>query len=287
MNDQWHRTFANQARAQDVSDVLDPAYKPSTPAEKDLFQEKQKYLYAVLESKVETAKGKAIIRKYESDFNAQKVYEELTEHHLNSTKAALTSTKILSYITSAKLGDGSWNGTTENFILNWQEQVRQYERLVPLSGHFSNEQKLSMLQTAVHPIQELRQVKATAALLKAHTQKDLDYEAYSTLLLSAAADYDSKHMANKGKRMIYAHDVMDHDEDDYNDVSYDIGSFDIDTPVDTIQAFATKFSPRLGSHGVNDRVRMPKDKWLNLDQKTKDLWDQIDDKHKSIILGYT
>jgi hypothetical protein len=31
---------------------------------------------------------------------------------------------------------------------------------------------------------------------------------------------------------------------------------------------------------------MPKDKWLNLDQKTKDLWDQIDDKFKSIILGY-
>jgi hypothetical protein len=32
---------------------------------------------------------------------------------------------------------------------------------------------------------------------------------------------------------------------------------------------------------------MPKDKWLGLDQKTKDLWDKIDDKYKSIILGYT
>jgi hypothetical protein len=118
---------------------------------------------------------------------------------LNSTKAALTSTKILSYITSAKLGDGPWNGTTENFILNWQKQVCQYERLVPLSGHFSDEQKLSMLQTAVHPLQELHHVKATAALLKAHTQKDLDYEAYSTLLLSAATDYGSKHRLITGR----------------------------------------------------------------------------------------
>jgi hypothetical protein len=58
LNDQWHRTFANQARAQDVSDVLDPSYKPSTPAENDLFKEKPKYLYAVLVSKVEMAKGK-------------------------------------------------------------------------------------------------------------------------------------------------------------------------------------------------------------------------------------
>jgi hypothetical protein len=60
--------------------------------------------------------------------------------------------------------------------------------------------------------------------------------------------------------------------------------FDIDTSVDTIQAFASKSTPR---SGVKDKVRMPKDKWFGLDQKTKDLWDKIDDKYKSIILGYT
>jgi hypothetical protein len=75
----------------------------------------------------------------------------------------------------AKIGDGSWNGTAENSILNWQEQVCQYECMVPLSGDFSDEQKLSMLETAVHPLQELCQVKATAALLKSHTKKDFDY----------------------------------------------------------------------------------------------------------------
>jgi hypothetical protein len=41
--------FANQARAQDVSDVLNATYVPITTAENDLFQEKQKYLYAILE----------------------------------------------------------------------------------------------------------------------------------------------------------------------------------------------------------------------------------------------
>jgi hypothetical protein len=50
-----------------------------------------------------------------------------------------------------------------------------------------------MLQTAVHPLQELRQVKATAALLKVHTKQDIDYEAYTSLLLATASDYDSKH----------------------------------------------------------------------------------------------
>jgi hypothetical protein len=38
---------------------------------------------------------------------------------------------------------------------------------------------------------------------------------------------------------------------------------------------------------MNEKVHMPKDKWFGLDQHTKDLWDQIDDKYKSAILGYT
>jgi hypothetical protein len=32
---------------------------------------------------------------------------------------------------------------------------------------------------------------------------------------------------------------------------------------------------------------MPKDKWFGLYQKTKELWDPIDDKYKSVISGFT
>jgi hypothetical protein len=105
-------------------------------------------------------------------------------------------------------------------------------------------------------LQELHQVKATATLLKVHTKKDLDYEAYSSLLLSTASDYDSKHGVSKGKRQGYVHD-LEHDDDDIYDASYEMDPFDIDTPVDTIQAFASKFTPR---PGMKDKVRMPKDK---------------------------
>jgi hypothetical protein len=140
-----------------------------------------------------------------------------------------------------------------------------------------------MLQTAVHPLQELRQVKATSALLKVHAQKDLDYDAYSSLLLATASDYYSKHVVNKGTRQLYAHELI-HEEDDLYDASYEMDPFDIDTPVDTIQTFASKVTP---CPGIKEKVCMPKDKWFGLDQNTKDLRDKIDDKYKSIILGYT
>jgi hypothetical protein len=60
-----------------------------------------------LESNVETAKGKAIICKHERTFDVQKAYAELKEYHLKSTKASLNSIKIIGYIASAKIGDGS------------------------------------------------------------------------------------------------------------------------------------------------------------------------------------
>jgi hypothetical protein len=65
--------------------------------------------------------------------------------------------------------------------------------------------------------------------------------------LSTASDYDSKHVSGKGKRQIYAHE-LDHEEDDIYDASYEMDPFDIDTPIDTIQAFVSKFTSR---HGAN------------------------------------
>jgi hypothetical protein len=114
------------------------------------------------------------------------------------------------------MGDGSWNGTTENFILNWQEQMRLYERLVPTTDHFSDGQKRTMLQTAIHALKELRQVKAKAAMLKVHHGKDIGYEGYIYLLLSTASDYDSKNLVSKIKRQVYQHEMVDYDDDVIN-----------------------------------------------------------------------
>jgi hypothetical protein len=47
-NDQRNRSFANKARAQDVSAVLDASNAPSLPIDTALFQGNHKYLYAVL-----------------------------------------------------------------------------------------------------------------------------------------------------------------------------------------------------------------------------------------------
>jgi hypothetical protein len=60
--------------------------------------------------------------------------------------ALFGANKIMEYLTSARINDGSWHGSVENFIINWQNQFRLYERLVPTTSHYKEKQKLAMLQ---------------------------------------------------------------------------------------------------------------------------------------------
>jgi hypothetical protein len=102
------------AHAQDLSDVLNPLYVPQTTAAYDLCWKKPKFLYVVLEAKVETAKGKSIIRQYENTYDAQKAYEKLEEHHLTSNTAMFAANKIMEYLTTVRINNRSWHGTLEN-----------------------------------------------------------------------------------------------------------------------------------------------------------------------------
>jgi hypothetical protein len=59
--DAWQCSTIAQARAQDISEVLDATYVPNTPAAIELFLEKQKFIYAVFEKTLLTDKGKALV----------------------------------------------------------------------------------------------------------------------------------------------------------------------------------------------------------------------------------
>jgi hypothetical protein len=237
LNDDWHRSVEIQARAQGVGNVFDPSYKPSTPEEVALFREQQKYVYAVLEANVRTDRGRAIIRAHESTSDAQAAYAEILAHHRTSTKAQIYSADTLTYLTSTRLGTNDWQGSTESFILHWQNQAHILERLVDPTDKLTNSVLKTLLENAVHPIAELRQVKINATLQQTHTGQALTYQQYFPLLLSAAANYDAHVQAKRGKRQVLMHDssFMEQYEDQFG---YDTEDYDIDMPVDVIQANA-------------------------------------------------
>jgi hypothetical protein len=111
--------------------VLNPNYGPSTPQEQEMMQI---FIYAALENKVMTSKGKEIVRKYEHTRDAQKAYKELTQHHRLSTAAFLAARDIIGYLTSVAIGDGRLRGTTIEFVAHWTQQTNLYQMLIHTSG---------------------------------------------------------------------------------------------------------------------------------------------------------
>ena len=55
--------------------------------------------------------------------------------------------------------DDNYKGTTEQFVLHFDEQFRQLEEISDPSEHFPAQIKLQLLQNAVRPINDLRMVE--------------------------------------------------------------------------------------------------------------------------------
>jgi len=294
-----------QAYAQDVYDALNPSYKPPA-AEKNLFEVKQRFMYAVFEKILQTDKGKALVRTHEKAADAQKIFDELCKDALRSTHSSIDSSRLFSYITSVRIDDGLWNGTAHIFILHWQDQVHLFESLDDTTAHFNPEQKLHRLQNVVHLLDELGQVKNQADQLQAAHGKFISYESYCNLLLSAASNYDAQ-FAPKGraghtiakapKRNMYAHDMADYGDDDSTSDACNLDSHIVDLianvhkqhskdpKFNTNGSFSKSRTSKFNRNGIFPKPCLSSQQWHSLQPEARATWDLLPDEAKAIILG--
>ena len=68
---------------------------------------------------------------------------------------------------------------------------RLYESIVDKKDYFSDTQKRTILENAVSPLKALRAVKDQADQFKTQLNKTLDYKEYSSLVTSAASNYNT------------------------------------------------------------------------------------------------
>jgi hypothetical protein len=135
----------------------------------------------------------------------------------------MSSRDLLTYITSSRLGDGNRKGGTHGYILNWQDQLRKYQDLIPTKDHFSADLKHVMLENAVSQAPELRAIKTQADHARTQSGQHLTYTQYCALLSYAAQQYDDQFAQSNLKtktRRVDQHDMHDYDP-----------SFDIDLDV--------------------------------------------------------
>ena len=129
--------------------------------------------------------------------------EGFQEHMKSSFKGASEKRRLTQYVTNTILDD-NYKGTTEQFVLHFNEQFRQLEEISEESEHFPLQIKLQLLQNAVRPINDLRIVETLDEFQSITTgygrSSSLKYQTYYDLLINACVRYDRTKKANVAKR---------------------------------------------------------------------------------------
>ena len=210
----FKRSLFIVAKTHECSEVLDPNYTPgSEPKEEELFEAKQTFMFSVFNTNLQTDIGKTIVRRHLASTDAQAAWKELSEHMRTSSKGASEKRRLTQYVTNTVLDD-NFKGTTEQFVLHFNEQFRQFEEISEDDERLPPTVKLTLLQTAVRSINDLRIVQTLdefQSTTHGHGSfTSLSYDTYYDLLINACVRYDKTKKANIGKRRnVFATNIDD------------------------------------------------------------------------------
>ena len=147
--------------------------------------------------------GKTIVRRHLTTTDTQAVWRELSEHMRTSSMGASDKRRLTQYLTNTVLDD-NFKGTTEQFVLHFTEKFRQLDEISDESEKHLPTVKLTLLQTAVRSINDLRIVETLdefQSITHGHgSSTSLSYQTYYDLLINASVRYDKTEKANIGKR---------------------------------------------------------------------------------------
>ena len=131
--------------------------------------------------------------------HAQAVWMDYQEHIENSSRGASEKRRLTQYVTNTVLDD-NFKGTTEQFVLHFNEQFRQLDEISAASELFSPAVKLILLQNAVRGISDLKVVETLdefQCTMQGHEKStNIKYETYFDFLISPCVRYDKTHKAN-------------------------------------------------------------------------------------------
>ena len=253
------------AKSHECEQGLESDYTPSN-AEKDLFEAKQIFMFSVFDKHLLTDMWKTIVRKYVYTTDAQSVWKVFHDLMKSSSKGASEKRRLTQYVTNTTLDD-NYKGTTEQFVLHFNEQLRQLDEISDPAEHFPPQIKLQMLQNAVRSIDDLRIVEKLDQFQSITTRygrsASLKYQTYYDLLINAYVRYDRTKKANIAKRGHIYQTSSTPDNDGFNDeIPYETPGRDpymgIDTPSDEFyNIHTTQYVPPMSARHKH-QPRLPK-----------------------------
>ena len=166
-----------------------------------------------------------------------------------SSKGASEKRKLTHYLTNIVL-DSQFRGTTQQFVLHFNEQFRRLDDLTDKSERMPESIKMALLQNAIKDIPQLSIVETldeyTSTTCGDGSFTHLNYSSYYNLLINACVRYDATKTSTPSKRRnVYAASLTQ-DFNTFEESHETHFCQDIDTPQDDFyQVHQTKHSRKL------------------------------------------
>jgi hypothetical protein len=136
------------------------------------------------------------------------------------------SDELLSYLTTTKISNGSWRGTTKTFVLNWIDKLRLHHELTPVADGLSENTQRTLLQNAVIGWNALRQVQINSDFQQATRGSALTFAQYRTLLINLPTGYDKRsdkpNSNGKPRRLVFSSETLFGDHNETLEFDYDM-----------------------------------------------------------------
>ena len=158
-------------------------------------------MFSVFNANLQTDTGRTIVRSHLANTDAQSLWKELSEHMRTSSKGASEKRRLTQYVTNTVLDD-NFKSTTELFVLHFNEQFRQLDEISEDSEKLPHSVKLTLLQTEVRSINDLRIVETLDEFQSTAcghgSSTSLSFDTYYDLLINACVRYDKTRKDNIG-----------------------------------------------------------------------------------------
>ena len=131
------------------------------PEDRDLDRAQRNWFYKVLQDVCKTPVSKRIVTKHLQFKDTRTIWCEIQEYYDDSTGSLVRSQALMNYLNSTKLSTCGWRTSTQAFVTNYVETIRQYNVLQVDEDKLSNKMQVNMLNTALNGTTHLQDVLNT------------------------------------------------------------------------------------------------------------------------------
>ena len=165
-------------------------------------------MYKIFNETLQIDMGRTTVRKYIRSTDAQAVWKEYSDYMTTSSKGASEKRKLTHYVTNTLLNN-QFRGTTQQFVLYFNEPFRRLDELTALSERMPDPINLAILQNAIKDIPQLSILETLDEYTSTTSGDDsfthLNYLSYYNLLINACVRLDATNTSTPSKRRnVYA-----------------------------------------------------------------------------------